>query len=102
MCVVISADGYVDMIPNLLPQIHKAEIELRVNALKTKDVSDFHETISWLDKHRFYLSPAQCEIVNNEIARIYSAPMELGEPRIEYSTFVPHPGMNEGYYLPEA
>jgi hypothetical protein len=101
LCVVISADGYVDMFPNLLPQIDKAEIDLHVNALKTKDVSDFHETISWLDKHRFYLTPAQCEIVNNEISRIYGAPMEVGDYRIEYAEFAPHPGMNESYYIPE-
>jgi hypothetical protein len=102
LCIVISADGYVDMIPNLLPQVHRAEIDLHVNELTTKHASDFHETINWLDEHRFYLSPSQCEIVNNEIARIYSAPMDVGELRIEYSKFVPHPGMNEAYYLPEA
>jgi len=101
MCVVISADGYVDMIPNLLPQLPRAEIDLRVNALKTKGIGDVRETINWLDEHRFYLTPAQCEIVNNEISRIYSVPMEVGELRIEYSKFVPHPGMNESYYLPE-
>jgi sensor domain DACNG-containing protein/sensor domain DACNH-containing protein len=101
MCVVISADGYVDMIPNLLPQLSKAEIDLRVNALKTKDSSDLHETINWLEEHRFYLTPAQCEIVNNEISRIYSAPAEVGELRIQHSKFVSHPGMNESYYLPE-
>ena len=32
LCVVISADGYVDIFPNLLPQIDKAEIDLHVNA----------------------------------------------------------------------
>jgi hypothetical protein len=84
MCVVISADGYVDMIPNLLPQIHKGEIDLRVNAIKTKDIRDFHETINWLEDHRFYLTPSQCEIVNHEMSRIYSAPMEVGEFRIQY------------------
>jgi hypothetical protein len=99
MCVVISADGYVDMIPNLLPQLPEAEIALRVNALKAKDISNFHKTIIWLNGHRFYLTPLQCEVVNSEIARIYSAPMKLGELRIEYPKFVPHPGMNESYYL---
>lgn len=101
MCIVFSADGYVDMIPALMPQVCKEEIDLRVNGLRTKGASNFHETIRWLDGHRFYLTSEQCEIVNQEISRIYSAPAEVGELRIQYAKFVPHLGMNESYYLPD-
>ena len=102
LCVVVSEDGYIDMIPTLRRQIRKSEIDLRIEALKTKDIHDFHKTISWLQEHRFYLTASDCEAVNREVGRIYSAPMELGDIRFEISTFVPHPAMNDSYYLPEA
>ena len=101
MCLVVSEDGYVDMLPRLWPQIRKSDIDLRVETLKTKGVHDFHKTIHWFEEHRFYLTASQCEAVNREVARIYSAPVEDGEIRFDIATFLPHPAMNDSYYLPE-
>jgi hypothetical protein len=41
------------------------------------------------------------EIVNAEIERIHSASIEVGEVRFDIQKFVPHPGMNDSYYLPD-
>jgi hypothetical protein len=84
MCLVISEDGYVNMLPKLQPQILKSDIDLRVETLKEKRIDDFHKTINWLEEHRFYLNPSQCNVVNKEVVRIYSTPMEVGDLRRPY------------------
>lgn len=101
MCLVVSEDGDVDMLPRLRPQIRKSDIDLRVEALRSKNVDDFHKTINWLEAHRFYLTASDCDVVNREVARIYSAPMDVGELRFDIPTFVADPAMNDSYYLPE-
>jgi hypothetical protein len=101
MCLVVSRDGNVDLLPRLRPQARKSEIKSYVEALKSKDKDDFHKTLKWLEDHRFYLTVSDCDVLNMEIKRIYSAPLEVGELRIEVQEFVPHPGMNDSYYLPE-
>jgi hypothetical protein len=102
LCLVVSEDGYIDMLPMLRPQIRKSEIDFRIETLKTKGIHDFHKTIGWLQEHRFYLTASECEVVNREVGRIYSTPMELGDIRFEISPFVPHAAMNDTYYSPEA
>ncbi len=93
MRLVVSEDGYVNMLPRLQPQIRKSDIDLRVETLEAKRVDEFHRTINWLQEHRFYLDPSQCDVVNKEVARIYSARMEGGELRVEMPTLLPHPAM---------
>jgi hypothetical protein len=101
MCLVVSKDGNVDLLPKLRPQVRKSAIDFEVEALKSKDIHDFHKTLKRLEEYRFYLTASDCEIVNAEIERIHSAPVEVGEIRFTVQTFVPHPGMNNSYYLPE-
>lgn len=101
MCLVVSRDGNVDLLPQLRKQIRKSDIKVYVEALKSKDEDDFHKTLKLLEEHRFYLAAADCDVVNAEIERIYSAPLEVGELRFEIQKFVPHPGMDDSYYLLE-
>jgi hypothetical protein len=102
MCLVVSEDGYVNMFPRLLPQVSKADIEKRIEWLKTKTTDNYHKTFNWLNNMRFYLTQEQCNEVNLQVARIYSAPQQVGEVRFVIEKFVPHPKMNESYYLPES
>lgn len=101
MCLVVSEDGYVNIFPELRPQIRRSEVQQWVDKLRVQDIGTYAKTRSWLDDHRFYLSSEQCEVVNQELARIHAAPQELGEIRLVMSPFTPHPGMNDSYYLPE-
>jgi secreted Zn-dependent insulinase-like peptidase len=89
------------MFPDLRPQIRKSEIDTRIALLKTRDHESCHKTVNWFDKHRFYLTAEECGVVNAELARIYSAPYEVGELRIQIPTFAANPAMNNSYYLPE-
>ena len=99
LCIVVSEDGYIDMIPTLRPQVSRVEVASHVNNLRSLTSENYHHTRTWIDQHRFYLTPEQCDIVNAELARIHSEPQEVGTIRIVTQPFVPHPEMNETYYL---
>ena len=88
-------------LPALRPQLRRSEIEKRIALLQTQNIDHYHENRTWLDEHRFYLTVAQCDVVNSELSRILSAPQEVGEIRLPIARFVPDPGMHNGYYLPE-
>jgi len=102
ICLVVSEDGYVNLLPRLRPQIHKSEIDYRIVLLKSQDARNYHKTVSWLEEHRFYLTSEQCEVINKELARIGSSPQEVGEIRLETSIFIADPAMNATYYFPES
>jgi DisA bacterial checkpoint controller nucleotide-binding len=101
ICLVVSRDGGVDLLPRLRPQVRKTEIKSYVDALTSKDKDNFHKTLQWLEAHRFYLTASDCAVVNAEMKRIYSVPLEVGELRFEVQEFVPHSGMDDSYYLAE-
>lgn len=101
MCVVVSEDGYVDLVSRRPPQIARRDIAARIDDLEHRSIDDYMKAYSWLDEHRFYLTEEECKIVNRELERIQSAPMELGEIRLSILAFVPDPEMNDSYYLPE-
>lgn len=101
ICMVVSEDGHVDVLPRLRPQVGRSEIESRITLLRTQNIDNYHKTLNWLSDHRFYLKADECTIINTELARIRSVPMEVGELRIDIPPFTPHPGMNDSYYLPE-
>jgi DisA bacterial checkpoint controller nucleotide-binding len=102
VCLVVSEDGYVNMIPTLRRQIKKQDIEYHIELLKTLTSDNYHKTRSWLEDHRFYLTSEQCDVVNTELTRIQAEPQEVGEIRIITSVFNPDPEMNESYYLDES
>jgi hypothetical protein len=101
LLVVISEDGGADMIPALRPQILRSSIEQRITRLKQCNIDNYAKTRNWLRDHSFYLSAEQCRVVNEEIARIEGVPPEPCQARINTAAFVPDPGMNESYFLPE-
>lgn len=101
MCLVVSEDGFVDVVPALRPQIKKSKIHQQIQELKGKNIDTYAKVCNWLDKHRFYLTALQCETVNQEILRIESAPMDGAVIVVKTAKFEPNPEMNENYYAPE-
>jgi hypothetical protein len=101
VCLVVSEDGYVNMVPTLRHQIKKQDIEHHVELLKTLTSDNYHSTRSWLEEHRFYLTSEQCDVVNTELTRIQAEPPEVGKIRLLTPVFNPDPEMNESYYLDE-
>lgn len=101
LCIVVSEDGDVDMIPTLRPQTDRTELEARVEALRGLTYENYHDTRNWLDRHRFYLSVEQCLTVNQELERLYAEVMSAGELWVVLSPFEPNPGMDPSYFLDE-
>lgn len=101
ICIVISEDGAVDLLPNLRPQIKRSEIKGQIELFKTQNLHNYFKTCKWLDENRFYLTKEECEVVNRELARIYKAPSKGTEITWIAATFVPDPDMNDSYYLSE-
>lgn len=99
VCIVVSEDGHVDVLPELRPQIDKNQVAKIIALLGALNMENYNKTISWLDEHRFYLTAEQCDIVNTALTQIRSIPMEVGEIRLKIPPFVPNPDMNESYYL---
>jgi DNA integrity scanning protein DisA with diadenylate cyclase activity len=111
VAIVVSEDGTIDLVPDLMPQVRRSEIleaieQLRELKEKDKfDLKTFNRTMSWLSEHQFYLLPQMCEEIN-ELRREVEATRDLLiEPsavRLSHSDFVPNEEMNESYYLEES
>ena len=105
MLVVISDDGTIDLIPDLPPQVRRDEVEAAVNAFAAccdadlVDGEEFARTHDRVKTLAFYLNDDQCRLVNalyeNEMQRRW----EEGEFVITAAPLVPHPEMDDSYFL---
>ena len=105
LAIVVSEDGSIDLIPDLMPQIPRSTVSRVVSKLRdirdgeTVNFEEFRKIVDWLSKHRFYLMPDVCEEVNR-LRREIEARFELDTAvRIAYDDFVPNNEMNEAYFL---
>lgn len=110
IAIVISEDGSIDLIPDLMPQIPKSIIVNAIDELrkltdeKSFDLKNFNKTMSILSDYRFYLLPGMCAEINELRRKIEEIRDKVIEPtvvRIVHHDFVPHEGMNETYFLNE-
>lgn len=106
MAVVISEDGLIDLVPDLMPQINRSAIESAISTLHNlsdaeEDTGKFHEVMSWLDKHRFYLSPEVCEEINKIKENFEQMMQDKGITHLKHQDFQPHEEMNDSYFFDE-
>ena len=72
---MISVDGNVDLIPNLMPRIDRAQVEaaiedfIRCCEQEEVDRAEFLRTYEQLMGLKFYLNDEQCQLVNSIYAR---------------------------------
>ncbi|MEJ1337135.1 MAG: hypothetical protein RNU03_13720 [Candidatus Sedimenticola sp. (ex Thyasira tokunagai)] len=100
LAIVVSEDHTVDIIPMLLPQIKRDDIELNISALERATLDDYHKARNWLDGNRFYFNDEQCKRINSALDRIEALPKDMGEITIITRRFKPDPSMEDSYYLP--
>ena len=101
LAVVISDDQTIDIIPLPRPRIKRSVLEKQIYELEKSTSENYHPSINWLNKNRFYLDQKQCDRINKALERIEREPMKVGEPRINWSRFSPDPDFNESYYKDE-
>lgn len=111
VAVVVSEDGSIDLVPDLLLQIRRSEILEAIEQLRELkeeenfDLKTFNRTMSWLSDHRFYLLPEMCEEINRLRREVEAVRDRLVEPTVVrplYSDFVANEEMNESYFLNES
>ena len=104
LTVVISEDGLIDLVPNLMPQIHRSEIENALSTLRNledpeEDSAEFYKSIRWLDKHRFYLYPEVCDEINLIKQDFEDKMSENDDTVVIYAHFEPNDEMNDSYFF---
>ncbi len=109
MAIVVSEDGGVDIVPDLLPPIRRADIEAMASDLEviqsepTLDRQRFVKLVSWLETHAFYLLPDDCRRINESIAKIDER-IATDDPdglHIVRSPFKPNPALEPSFYYEE-
>ena len=81
LAVVISDDQTVDVIPVLPLRIKRSALEQAIAELEAATSENYHSTINWLNRNKFYLNQEQCDRINETLERIQKEPMEVGELR---------------------
>lgn len=70
LAIVVSEDGMINLVPDLMPKIRRAEIEENLNLLrgavagKTVESKPYYKALDWFQNHRFYLSEETCREIN--------------------------------------
>lgn len=106
VAVVVSEDGMVNVLPNLMPRIRRADLDdhlgrLREVADKPKvERKELYDVEHWLRAHRFYLNAGECDEVNRLIEQGKSR-FGDGGPWVSYGPFTPDEDLDESYFLPE-
>ena len=88
----------VDVIPTLRPRIKRSAIDVAISDLESSSSEDHHSAICWLDRHRFYLGQGECDRINVALKRIASERPEVGEIRVQWTEFSPHPDLDDSYF----
>lgn len=104
LAIVVSEDGMIDLIPNLMPKIKRRLIEEKVEELRKINESDnkspkkFNQIMSWLKENQFYLMPELTNEINQLRKDIETELEKTGAVRINYRDFSFNPEMNESFF----
>ncbi|WP_269772979.1 DNA integrity scanning protein DisA nucleotide-binding domain protein [Bacillus safensis] len=102
LIIVISEDGYINLIPNLAPRIPREWIDVLIKNLNIINESEeievklFNQTMSNIHKLKFYLLAEDCNKIN-ELRRNIEDRM-VDNIKIVYQDFKKNIAMNETYY----
>lgn len=109
MIVVVSEDGMVDVIPDLMPAIRHSEILQFIKTLENLNSEEtfndqaYYNTMDLLKARSFYLTAEECNYLNtlrkslDEFDRTYGKTIWK-----KFSDFEPNPKMNSRFYINES
>ena len=108
LIVIVSEDGMINLLPDLLPRVDRALVEQAVRALEDASREDIdYEIVGQRDREviefAFYLSKEQCARVNSARESVEAARSASGGNFIEVNPRreTPNPGMEDSYFLSE-
>ena len=103
MVVVISDDGTVDLVPNLMPRVRRQEVEDAVQAFCEYSGLEDNDGEEWARRHdkveslQFYLSEEQCGRVNESYEQEMDRRLRSGGLRM-FRTLQSNPDVNDSYF----
>lgn len=96
--IIVSEDGMVDLVPELVPEIPRTAIDEQVERLRavadaaTIDYEEFYTAMDWLQRHRAYLVPDIVDELNRLLRQLGPS---LGEEAGTWLPFTVDPGIDE-------
>ncbi|HEU4325497.1 MAG TPA: diadenylate cyclase [Roseiflexaceae bacterium] len=106
LAIVVSVDGSVDLIPNLMPRIKKSLLLEQIkrfeaiNESSNINVKEFDKVMTWFENYCFYLNKAMCDNINS-IRREIEDRFPDYATRVTRKDFEPNEDMNETYFMEE-
>ena len=104
MLIVVSDDRLVDLIPQLMPRVHRDEVEEVVSAFcaccefDRVDGEEFGRFYREIERLAFYLSDEQCRRVNASHDKEMDRRLKAGGIAFVDRHIQPDPEMNESYF----
>ena len=105
MIIVISDDGTVDLVPNLMPRVSRQEVEEAVQAFCEYSGSEANDGEEWARQNRqveqlkFYLNEDQCSRVNEAYEKEMDSRLASDGIKMHREPLQPNPDMDESYFL---
>jgi hypothetical protein len=104
--VVYSADGGINILPQIRPRIMQSAVQSAIDkylSLATPGMQQHGRSDAWdkIRQLRFYLSKAQCQLLNESRAALRRWDEEHDHFIMLEDDLQPNPDMNETYWLPE-
>jgi len=106
MAVVVSEDGPIDIIPELMPQIRRGLILDKIKAFeKLKEIypvrrRDLNRFVQWFRGHKFYIWP-QAALEINRIRRELEMHLEASNVSVVWRKIEGNPNLDDSYFIDE-
>ena len=104
LVIVVSDDRAVDLIPQLMSQIDKQEVESAVSSFCSScnadpvDGEESGRTYDLVEDLAFYLNEDQCQRVNASYEGEMRRRLEAGGIAVSRASLRPHPDMDDSYF----
>ena len=104
LVIVISDDGTVDLIPNLMPRVSRQEVEDAVRMFCEYAPTEGSDGEEWARRNRrveelgFYLNEEQCDRVNEAYEEEMDSRLESGGLKLSRRRLQPDPDMDGSYF----
>jgi hypothetical protein len=74
-------------------------LEQHVATFEAATLDSYNDARLWLDAHRFYVNPDQCERLNAAISRLDKLPKRVGQIYLSTERFEAYAEMNASYLI---
>jgi hypothetical protein len=104
--LIVSEDGMINLLPDLIPQIKHSKIEYAIEDFKKLlddsefDKKGFQKAMRYFNSIKFYLLQEECDTINSfrkEIKKKFEGDPKMAD--MGFSDLIADPEMNDSYYI---